>query len=128
MKVRQTSVNRIVFVWTAACVVLGLVWVFLLFRIYIIKTTPVISVVMSTYNRSDLLPRAIGSILNQTYKDFEFIIINDGSTDGTSDVLKSYAARDKRIRIIENEGNKGLVYSLNRGIGSGTWKIYCPNG
>ena len=116
MKVRQTSVNKIVFVWMAASVVLGLVWVFLLFRIYIVKTTPVISVVMSTYNRSDLLPRAIDSILNQTYKDFEFIIINDGSTDGTSDVLKSYAARDKRIRIIENEGNKGLVYSLNRGL------------
>ena len=68
MKTHHPKKDGTTFVWTAACVVLGLVWVFLLFRIYIVKTTPVISVVMSTYNRSDLLPRAIESILNQTYK------------------------------------------------------------
>lgn len=47
-----------------------------------------ISVVMSTYNRSELLPQAVNAILKQTYSDFELIIINDGSTDNTEHVLK----------------------------------------
>lgn len=77
---------------------------------------PKISVIMSTYNRQDLLPAAIESILNQTYKDFEFIIINDGSNDNTVNILKEYAQKDKRIKVIDNESNKGLIYSLNRGL------------
>ena len=77
---------------------------------------PKISVVMSTYNRANLLPAAIDSILGQTFKDFEFIIINDGSSDDTADVLKKYADQDSRIRILTNPQNKGLVYSLNRGL------------
>ena len=82
--------------------------------------TPTISVVMSTYNRSkddkDLLSRAISSILNQTFKDFELIIINDGSDDKTAEILKNFAKKDKRIVILTNEQNKGLPYSLNRGL------------
>ena len=79
-------------------------------------TRPAISVVMSTYNRVAFLPRSIDSILNQTFKDFEFIIINDGSPDETSRVLSLFARKDKRIRIITNEENKGLIYSLNKGL------------
>lgn len=77
---------------------------------------PMISVVMSTYNRADLLPKAIESILNQTYKDFEFIIVNDGSSDDTAHILEHYARQDKRVIVLNNEGNKGLIYSLNRGL------------
>ncbi len=77
---------------------------------------PAISVVMSTYNREKILPMAIESILNQSFRDFEFIIINDGSTDKTLDVLKKYASVDKRIKIIDNGTNKGLVHSLNIGM------------
>lgn len=77
---------------------------------------PMVSVVMSTYNRADLLPRAVDSVLNQTFKDFEFIIVLDGSTDDSLEILKSYAQIDKRIRVLENDGNKGLIYSLNRGL------------
>ncbi len=77
---------------------------------------PVISVVMSTFNRDHALPIAIESILNQTFKDFEFIIIDDGSTDSTWKVIQSYARKDKRIVPLKNEKNKGLIYSLNRGL------------
>lgn len=79
---------------------------------------PLISVVMGTYNRGggeDLLEQALLSILNQTEKRFEFIIINDGSTDNTAEILKKYQALDGRIKVLTNEENKGLVYSLNRG-------------
>lgn len=78
--------------------------------------TPTVSVVMSTYNRSDLLPKAINSVLAQTYDDFEFIIINDGSTDNTVEVLKKYAKQDSRIKIITNSPNQGLITSLNKGL------------
>lgn len=79
-------------------------------------TRPAISVVMSTYNRAAFLPRSIDSILNQTFKDFEFIIINDGSPDETAKVLSLFSVKDKRIRVITNEENKGLIYSLNKGL------------
>lgn len=77
---------------------------------------PTVSVVMSTYNRADLMPKAVQSILDQTYKDFEFIIVNDGSKDNTRALLKELAAKDKRIKVLENDKNRGLIYSLNRGI------------
>ena len=76
---------------------------------------PLVSVVMPTYNRVNLLPRSIDSIRNQTYQNFEFIIVDDGSTDGTNELLKSYAQLDKRIRILTNPTNKGISYSRNRG-------------
>ncbi len=68
---------------------------------------------MSVYNGASYLREAIDSVLAQTYSDFELIIIDDGSTDGTSKILKSY--KDARIKII-TQPNKGLVASLNRGI------------
>lgn len=78
-------------------------------------TSPTISVVMPVYNAKPFLGEAIESILGQTYKDFEFIIINDGSTDGSKKIIESYAKKDKRIVVI-NQKNHGLVYSLNKGI------------
>ncbi len=77
---------------------------------------PKISVVMSTYNRAHMVPKAIDSILKQTFQDFEFIIIDDGSSDATADILKKYADQDHRIRVLTNTENKGLIYSLNRGL------------
>ncbi len=74
---------------------------------------PLISVVMSVYNGEQYLCEAIESILNQTFKDFEFIIINDGSTDETLKIIKSY--KDPRIVLI-NRKNKGLITSLNEGV------------
>lgn len=75
--------------------------------------TPKISVVMSVYNGEKFLKEAIDSVLNQNFKDFEFIIINDGSKDGSLSIINSYD--DKRIKLIDNGVNKGLIYSLNKG-------------
>ena len=69
---------------------------------------------MSVYNGEKYLREAIDSILNQTFKDFEFLIINDGSTDSTAEILQSY--QDPRIRVINNEKNIGLTKSLNKGL------------
>ena len=75
--------------------------------------TTVVSVVLSVYNAEKYLQEAIQSIINQTYKDFEFIIINDGSTDNSMQIIKGFA--DDRIVLIDRE-NKGFPYSLNEGI------------
>jgi glycosyltransferase involved in cell wall biosynthesis len=75
---------------------------------------PVISVVMSVYNGQKYLRESIESILGQTYGNFEFIIINDGSTDSTREIILSY--NDPRIRLIDNGENIGLTKSLNKGL------------
>lgn len=75
---------------------------------------PEITVLMSVYNGEKFLREAIESILNQTYRDFEFLIINDGSTDSTKEIIISY--NDPRIRVINNEQNIGLTRSLNKGL------------
>lgn len=75
---------------------------------------PKVSVVMPAYNAEKYIGEAIESILNQTFTDFEFIIINDGSTDGTKDIILEYD--DPRIVLLENEKNSGIVVSLNKGI------------
>ena len=67
-----------------------------------------ISVIMLTYNRERLVPRAIESILNQTYQDFEFLIVDNGSTDKSGKIADTYARQDTRIRVIHRErGNIG---------------------
>ena len=76
---------------------------------------PEISVIMSVYNGEKYLESAVESILSQSFKDFEFIIIDDGSTDKSLDLLKDFQKRDERVKIISRK-NKGLVTSLNEGI------------
>ena len=73
------------------------------------------SVVMPVYNREKYVSRAIESILNQTYKDFEFILVDDGSTDGSSDIIKHYAYKDKRIKYIRQD-NSGAAQARNAGV------------
>ena len=74
---------------------------------------PQVSVVTSVYNGEAFLEECVNSILNQTFKDFEYIILNNGSTDRTPEILKSYS--DPRLRIIHQE-NLGVPKSLNKGI------------
>jgi glycosyltransferase involved in cell wall biosynthesis len=78
------------------------------------ETMPCVSVIMAVYNGETYLLETISSILNQTFRDFEYIIINDGSTDDTEHILASLA--DPRIIVIHNEQNKGLAHSLNKGL------------
>jgi len=79
------------------------------------EVIPIISVLMPVYNAEKYIQAAVESILKQTFTDFEFIIINDGSTDGTLKILEDYALQDERIRLISRE-NKGLVATLNEGV------------
>lgn len=81
---------------------------------------PKVSVIMSTYNGGKFIQRAIDSLLNQTYKDFEIIICDDGSTDDTLSLLDSYSKKHKNIHVILNKQNMGLPASLNRCIQKAT--------
>ena len=73
-----------------------------------------ISVLMSVYNSEIYVDKSIESILNQTHSDFEFLIINDGSTDNTEEIIKNYANLDERIDYVTNKRNEGLTKSLNK--------------
>jgi glycosyl transferase family 2 len=75
---------------------------------------PTVSVLMSVFDGERFLQEAIESILVQTYTDFEFMIIDDGSTDASIDIVTSY--KDARIRLLRNERNLGLTASLNKGL------------
>ncbi|KHD38315.1 glycosyl transferase [Clostridium acetobutylicum] len=79
------------------------------------KVYPKVSIVMPVYNSERYLAEAIESILDQTYNDFEFIIVDDGSTDESYNIISSYANKDNRIIVISRE-HRGLVDSLNEGI------------
>lgn len=74
-----------------------------------------VSVIMTAYNTEQYIEEAILSILNQTYSNFEFIIIDDGSTDKTLDIIMKYAKEDERIVVVTRK-NRGLAQSLNDGI------------
>ncbi len=78
--------------------------------------TPLISVIMPTYNRADLLPRVIDSILNQTMTDFEFVIVDDGSTDNSTQILDDYQKKDKRIKVVRLKENKGVAFARQTGL------------
>ena len=77
---------------------------------------PKLSVITPVYNREKYLPECIESILNQTFKDFEFILIDDHSTDGTSKIIKEYEFKDNRIKLLSNKLNVGATQSFNNGL------------
>jgi len=75
---------------------------------------PTVSVIIPTYNRAKFLPRAVNSVLNQTFKDFELIIVDDASTDNTEEVVKTF--KDSRIKYVKHRINKGGAAARNTGI------------
>lgn len=75
-----------------------------------------VSVLMPVYNGAQYLQEAIDSILGQTYKDFEFVIIDDGSTDESTVIIANNAAKDNRIVSLRNENNLGICVALNKGL------------
>lgn len=78
--------------------------------------SPAVSVVMTVYNTERYVGDALDSVLAQTFSDFEFVIIDDGSTDRSPGILRAYAARDRRIRLVSRP-NTGIVAAANEGIG-----------
>lgn len=74
-----------------------------------------ISVILPVYNGAKFVGNAINSVLNQTYQNIELIIVNDCSSDNTSEVISEFAAKDSRIRILNNESNQKLPRTLNNG-------------
>lgn len=80
-----------------------------------VKVAPVVSVILPAFNAGPFVEAAVRSILVQTFRDFELILVDDGSTDGTGDILRRLAGEDSRIRLVQRE-NRGLVASLNEGL------------
>jgi glycosyltransferase involved in cell wall biosynthesis len=76
-------------------------------------SAPTVSVVMSVYNGASYLREAIIGVLEQRFTDFEFLVADDGSTDGSWEILREYAARDKRLNVFRNEKNIGVAASVN---------------
>jgi glycosyltransferase involved in cell wall biosynthesis len=75
-----------------------------------------ISVLMPVFNAEAFLAAAIDSVLSQTFGDFEFLILDDASSDGSRDILADYQRRDSRIKVLLSERNKGIAETLNEGI------------
>ena len=73
-----------------------------------------VSVIIPTHNRSDFLRRAIASVLNQTYQDFELIVVDDASTDNTAEAVAEF--NDERIKLLRHDTNKGGSAARNTGI------------
>ncbi|MGN0140652.1 MAG: glycosyltransferase family 2 protein, partial [Roseburia sp.] len=76
---------------------------------------PVVSIIVPVYNSEKTLGRCIDSILNQTYREFELILLDDGSTDTSGEICDAYAKEDDRVRVVHKE-NSGVSDTRNRGI------------
>ncbi len=76
---------------------------------------PMVSIIVPVYNGESTLRRCVDSVLNQDYRDFELLLVNDGSTDGSGAICREYAAQDSRVRLIE-KANSGVSDSRNRGL------------
>lgn len=75
-----------------------------------------VSILLPAYNASLYLQQALDSIIEQTFNDFEVLLIDDGSSDNTSDIAREYSNRDVRIKYYKNEQNMGLIKTLNKGL------------
>lgn len=84
--------------------------------------SPLVSVIMPVFNAERFLRQAVDSIIHQQYQDFEFLIIDDGSTDGSGDILRDYLRQDKRIRLFQQPVNQGLITALNIGLSTAQGK------
>lgn len=82
-----------------------------------------ISIIMAAYNAEKTIEQAIGSVLNQTYPNFELLVIDDCSKDETAELVRNIAAKDSRIRLISNTKNSGVSYTRKRGLkeAKGSW-------
>lgn len=77
---------------------------------------PLVSIIMPAYNAERFIRESIESVIDQTYKEWELLVINDFSNDLTKVIIEDYCKKDKRIKLLEQEKNKGVVKARNRGI------------
>lgn len=77
---------------------------------------PKVSVLLSVYNGERFLAAALDSIVAQSFSDWEFVVVDDGSTDRSAAIIREYSRRDRRVVHLESVGNQGLIRALNRGI------------
>lgn len=87
---------------------------------YSVKNMPTVSIILPTYNRADTIVRAINSVIAQTYQDWELLIVDDGSTDGTADLVRVI---DPRIRVLQQE-NAGVYVARNTGLQAGRGEYF----
>ena len=85
------------------------------------KNNPLISIIIPVYNTAKYLPRCLDSVLKQTYQNLEIIVVDDGSTDNSPKIIKEYATKDNRIKVIHQK-NAGLSAARNTGITKATGK------
>ena len=88
------------------------------------NNSPKISVIVPVYNSEQYLPKCIDSILSQTFTDFELILVNDGSKDGSGDICDQYAQKDNRVRVFHKE-NGGVSTARNKGVELSEGKWLC---
>ena len=86
---------------------------------------PIVSIIIPCYNQAKYLSETLDSVLNQTYQDWECIIINDGSSDNTEDIAKKYCANDSRFFYIYQD-NQGVVAARNNAISQSHGKYILP--
>ena len=90
------------------------------------KNTPLVSVVTPVYNRGQFVQRALFSALRQEYQNMEFIVVDDGSTDDTKQIILSIQDQDKRVILIENTKNQWISISRNKWMHIAKWKYIAP--
>ena len=84
------------------------------------NTLPLVSVIMPVYNGEKYLAEAIESVLSQTFTNFELLIVDDGSTDGSAEIIRAFEAQDRRVRFIQLAHNIGMADAWNQGIAATT--------
>ncbi|MEQ9455109.1 MAG: glycosyltransferase [Phycisphaeraceae bacterium] len=81
-----------------------------------VRTSPRVSLVITLYNRAGYVAEAIESVLAQTFEDWELVVWDDGSTDGSGEIARGYAERDERVRYVRDERNRGMYFALHDGL------------
>lgn len=89
------------------------------------SVTPLVSIIMPNYNNRKYIAEAMESVLNQTYTNWELIVIDDGSMDNSVEIIQAYAAKDERIRLLVNATNKGVSASRNEGLKNSNGAFIC---